>query len=88
MAADGKSEVRFDIPLRDLAVLDAYCHATGKGRTAVMLALLQEWTEAKRYEAMMVCRVAGVNPMASESDRSPTPMPLRSGSDHAAGGRQ
>lgn len=88
MAADGKSEVRFDIPLRDLAVLDAYCHATGKGRTAVMLALLQEWTEAKRYEAMMVCRVAGVNPMASESDSDRTPMPLRSGSDHAAGGRQ
>lgn len=70
--ADGKQEVRFDIPLNDLAVLDAYCSATGKGRTAVMAELLLAWTKAKRHEAMMVCRVAGINPMLPEHDRSAT----------------
>lgn len=67
--ADGKSEVRFDIPLDDLVVLDAYYSSTGKGRTAVMATLLTDWTQAKRREAMMICRVAGINPMSSECDR-------------------
>lgn len=69
--ADGKSEMRFDIPLEDMAVLDAYCTCNSMSRTAVISKLLLDWTKAKRYEAMMVCRVAGINPMTSESDRSP-----------------
>lgn len=65
----GKSEVRFDIPLDDMAVLDAYCSITGKARTAVMAQLLTDWTQTKRREAIMVCRVAGINPMTSDTDR-------------------
>ena len=69
MSADGTSEVRFDIPLEDLSVLDAYCTASGKKRTVVMAMLLLDWTKSKRYEAMMICRVAGINPNAPESGR-------------------
>lgn len=72
--ADGKSEVRFDIPLDDLAVLDAYCHCNSLSRTSVISRLLQDWTKAKRYEAMMVCRVAGINPIRSESNSGLTPV--------------
>ena len=74
MAQDGKSEVRFDIPLEDMAVLDAYCLCNGGlSRTAVISKLLLDWTKDKRHEAMMICRVAGINPIRSESDSDRTP---------------
>lgn len=73
--ADGKCEVRFDIPLEDMAVLDAYCLCNGGiSRTSVISKLLLDWTKAKRREAMMVCRVAGINPMTSESDSDRSPV--------------
>jgi len=72
--ADGKSEVRFDIPLEDMAVLDAYCLCNNLSRTAVIQNLLLDWTQDKRREATMICRVAGINPIRSESDSDHTPM--------------
>lgn len=78
--ADGKSEVRFDIPLEDMAVLDAYCLCNGGiSRTSVISKLLLDWTQDKRREATMICRVAGINPMGSESDSDHTPMSPKSG---------
>ena len=64
-----KAEIRFEAPSLDLAVLDGYCNATGKTRTDVMRALLGEWSRDRLHEATVICRVAGVNPMASEGDR-------------------
>ncbi|OGT02862.1 MAG: hypothetical protein A2143_05885 [Gallionellales bacterium RBG_16_57_15] len=72
--ANGKSEVRFEIPLEDLAVIDAYCLCNnGLSRTSVMSEILLNWTKDKRYEAMMICRVAGINPIRPESDSDRTP---------------
>lgn len=64
-----KAEIRFEAHSLDLAVLDGYCNATGKTRTDVMRALLGEWSRDRLHEATVICRVAGVNPNASEGDR-------------------
>lgn len=66
------AEIRIEVPDDELAILDGYCAARGNGRTDVFRKLLKEWSEAKRHEAIMICRVAGINPVASESDRSPS----------------
>lgn len=70
---DGKTEIRFEVPSQDLATVDGYCNATGKSRTDVLRLMVAEWTEKKRHEATVICRVAGINPFASESNRSHQP---------------
>lgn len=64
-------EVRFEMPLDDLAVLDGYCSATGKARTDVIKMLLAEWSERKLHEATIVLRVAARTPTRPESSRDP-----------------
>lgn len=64
-----RAEIRFEAPSLDLAVLDGYCNATGKTRTDVLRTLLNEWSRDRLHEAALICRVAGVNPMASEGER-------------------
>jgi len=63
------AEVRFEAKADTLAVLDGYCSATGKCRTSFINQLLEEWAKAKAHEAMIVCRVAGINPMQPDADR-------------------
>ena len=41
---------------------------TGR-RTDVLRALLGDWSRDRLHEATLICRVAGVNPMASEVER-------------------
>ena len=65
-----KTEVRFEIDAEDLAVLDGYCIGTGKHRTEVLKELLKEWSDKQLHVSIMVCRVAQVNPAASETHRS------------------
>lgn len=65
-------EIRIELPDDEVKVLDGYCSGTGKGRTDVIRAIIRDWSNSKLYESIMVCRVAGVTPMASESDRSVT----------------
>lgn len=64
------SEVRFEASKQVLAVLDGFCNAGGKSRTEVINQILEEWTSAKLHEAILICRVAGVNPQSSESKRN------------------
>lgn len=63
-------EIRLEIPDDECRVLDGYCSATGKGRTDVVRSLLTEWSGRKLHDATIILRVAGLNSMASESDRS------------------
>lgn len=65
-------EIRVEIPDDEMAVLDGYCSARGKGRTDVIRGLAKDWTGEKRHEAIVICRTAGINPMGPESDRSPS----------------
>jgi hypothetical protein len=63
------TEIRFELQRDELAVLDGYCQATGQDRTRVMRRILREWSDGKLHEAVVVCRVAGVNPAQSEPGR-------------------
>ena len=62
-------EIRFEAKPETLAVLDGYCSATGKCRTSFINQLLEDWAKAKAHEAMIVCRVAGINPLLPEAGR-------------------
>ena len=62
-------EIRFEAKAETVAVLDGYCSATGKCRTAFINALLEEWAEQKLHEARVVVRVADSNPKLPESRR-------------------
>lgn len=62
-------EVRFEDKAETVAVLDAYCSAAGKCRTAFINDLLESWACKKLHEATVICRVAGVNPTSVELDR-------------------
>ena len=62
-------EIRFELTPGDVDVLDGYCQASGATRTDVFKRLLKEWSDQKLHEAILVCRVARVNPAAPESGR-------------------
>lgn len=64
------TEVRFEFDKDAVAVLDGFCQANGMSRVDVMRGLLGEWTDKKRHEAILICRVAGINPGEPESFRS------------------
>lgn len=68
MTAD-TAELRLEVPRADLAILDGYCCATGRSRADVVRELLARWSQDKRHEAIIVCRTAGINPLAPEGDR-------------------
>lgn len=61
------SEIRWEATAEETAVLDGYCSATGKNRTDVIRNLVKEWSKAKEHEAIIICRVAGINPTTPEA---------------------
>lgn len=65
-----RTELRVELPADEVAVLDGHCQATGLDRTAVVRRLLREWSETKLHEAIVICRVAGCNPLAPEHGRN------------------
>ncbi len=69
MAADRTTELRFELPVSDLAVVDGYCNGTGKDRTKVVKEIIAAWSKEKLHVATVICRVAGVNPMLSDKGR-------------------
>jgi hypothetical protein len=66
-------ELRVDIPADELQILDGYCMATGKSRLDLVRDLIKKFTDDQLHVAMMVCRVARINPLESERDRNTTP---------------
>ena len=69
-ASTGRTEVRIEIDSSEIAVVDGFCSANGRSRTDVFREMLREWSAKKLHEASVICRVAGVNPMRPESNRS------------------
>ena len=45
-------EVRFELALTDVQILDGYCQATGTNRSDVFRRLLKEWSDRKLHEAI------------------------------------
>ena len=60
-------EIRFEIPLEELAVLDGYCQGTGQDRTSVIKRILLDWSANQLHVSTLICRVAGVNPTDLEA---------------------
>ncbi len=60
------------MPDEDIAVIDAYCSATGRCRTEVVREILAAWAKDKLHEATLILRVSGRNPVRSESDSGRT----------------
>jgi len=71
-----QSEIRFELPRDELAVLDGFVQATGKSRGEVMRELLREWSDQKKHEAILICRTAGINPAGPEEGRHAPPSRL------------
>ena len=63
------TEISFELPADEVAVLDGYCQATAQKRTAVFRQILREWSAQKHREAILICRVAGCKPDAAGEDR-------------------
>jgi hypothetical protein len=68
--ASGKTEIRFEVDSKELAVLDGHCSAEGVCRTEVIKELLVDWSRKRLNSAIVICRVAGVNPMQPDGSRS------------------
>ena len=65
-----KTEISFEVDADEASVIDGYCSAKKIKRTVVMRQLLKEWSEQKLHESILICRVAGVNPASSGSNRN------------------
>ena len=63
------TEISFELPAEEVAVLDGYASATHQKRTAVFRQILREWSDKKHHEASVICRVAGSKPESAGSDR-------------------
>ena len=63
-------EIRFKTQGERLSILDAYCQATGKCRTEVMVGLLEKWSADQVHVASMVLNVIRRNPSRVESIRN------------------
>ncbi len=64
-----RAEIRFEVPILELSVLDGYCQATGKDRTTMLREILGAWSLENLHVATLICRVVGVNPMAPDGGR-------------------
>lgn len=69
MATDRTSEVSFELPAEEVAVLDGYCNAKGIKRKAVLRRLLKEWSDEQHRISIVICRVAGDKPISPGNDR-------------------
>jgi len=67
--SDKTTEIRFELPVSDLSVIDGYCNGTGKDRTKVLKEIIAAWSAEKLHVATVICRVAGRNPFESDVGR-------------------
>ena len=63
------AEIRLDIDGDDLQIMDGFCNATGETRTSIVRGLIAKWSRDQLHIATIVCRMARVNPLATESHR-------------------
>jgi len=67
---DGRTtELRVELPVDELSVIDGHCQATGTDRTKVVREIIRKWSEHELHRATVILRVAGRNPDGSESRR-------------------
>ena len=64
------TEISFEVPAEEAAVIDGYCIAKGIKRTQVMRQLLKEWSAEQHHVASVICRGAGCKPEGSGANRN------------------
>lgn len=64
------TEISFEIPAEEAAVIDGYSNAKGIKRTQVLRQILKEWSEEQHRVAIMICRVAGCKPEDTGAHRN------------------
>lgn len=65
------AELRLDVPVDDLAVLDAYVQADSKrSRASVVRELIRNFSDGQLHTATMVCRAKRIDPLAQEPGRN------------------
>ena len=64
------TEISFEVPAEEAAVIDGYCIAKGIKRTQVMRQLLKEWSIEQHHVASVICRGAGCKPGAAGANRN------------------
>lgn len=67
---DRTTEISFEVPAEEAAVIDGYCSAKGIKRTQVMRQLLRQWSEEQHHVATVIVRVAGVKPDSTGGNRN------------------
>jgi hypothetical protein len=72
---DDEIEVRFECMKSETSVLEAYVQGSGRSRKEVMREMLKAWSDKKRHEWTVGCRIAGINPFAPQSDRDTNAAP-------------
>lgn len=65
---DEQTEVRFLAPAEHVALIDAIAMTRQQDRTTMMRSLIRETVERALHDATVICRVARVNPLATERD--------------------
>lgn len=63
------AELRVEIPDDIIAVMDASGHASGRSRKDITEEVLGIWAAQKKHESIVICRVAGINPLDKEANR-------------------
>ena len=65
------AELRLDVPVDDLAVLDAIVQSdSGSSRASVIRGLIREFSGREVHRATMVCRAVRINPLAQDPGRN------------------
>lgn len=65
------TELRIDVPVDDLAVLDACVQAdSSSSRASIVRKLIREFSEREIHRSTMVCRAKRINPLAQDPSRS------------------
>lgn len=64
------TEIRFQVSVDDVAVLDGYCAGGGEDRATVMRRILRQWSERVLHQSMVICRTTGRNPFTPERRRN------------------
>ena len=65
-----RTEIRFEVPPEEVAVLDGYCSAKNITRKTVIRQLLRDWSAEQLHVATLILRVAGNKPDATGINRS------------------
>jgi hypothetical protein len=65
-----KTEIRLEVEKSELSVLDGFCSAHDISRTSVIRDILKAWSDKQSHVAIVICRVAGINPYQPESNRN------------------